>query len=69
MRRRTAIPDSYRGPHPDAWKDPCKGCDGTGTVEDGVQVDVDDFIPGLCPECEGDGRAVSDSEEDDGDET
>ena len=67
-RRRTAIPDSYRGPHPDAYLDPCPCCDGEGTVEDGEQVDVDDFMPGLCPECEGDGRAVSESEGDDDEE-
>lgn len=66
--RRTAIPADWRGPDQDAYLNPCKGCDGTGVMEDGEQVDVDYFIPGICPECDGDGRAVSDSEEDDGDE-
>jgi hypothetical protein len=31
-------------------------------------VDVDDFIPGLCPECEGDGRAPESEEGDDDEE-
>lgn len=60
--RRTAIPDSYRGPHPDAYRNPCKGCDGTGTVEDGERVDVDEWIPGLCGDCDGTGVACDEEE-------
>ena len=62
MRRRTAIPDSYRGPHPDAYLNPCPCCDGTGTVEDGERVDVDEWIPGLCGDCDGTGVACDEEE-------
>ena len=61
-RRRTAIPATYRGPHPDAWNDPCPCCDGEGTVEDGEQVDVDDYIPALCGDCDGTGVACDEEE-------
>lgn len=64
MRRRTAIPDSYRGPHPDAYLNPCPCCDGEGTVEDGEQVDVDDFIPALCSDCAGSGFAATEDDDD-----
>lgn len=54
-RRRTAIPESWDGPSKDAYDDPCPGCDGKGVVDDGLQVDVDDFIPALCGDCDGTG--------------
>ena len=35
---------------------PCHECDGSGIIEDGEQIDVDDFRDCLCGNCEGTGQ-------------
>jgi DnaJ-class molecular chaperone len=55
--QRTAVPLSWQGPDQDAYRNPCKGCDGSGVIEDGEQIDVDWFVPALCGDCDGTGVA------------
>lgn len=54
--RRTAIPRGWEGPTFRDGRDvPCQVCEATGVIEDGEQVDVDDFIDCLCGHCDGTG--------------
>lgn len=56
MNRRTAIPRGYEGPDYREGRDvACHVCEATGVIEDGEQVDVDDFIDCLCGHCDGTG--------------
>jgi len=53
---RSAIPRGWEGPVYRAGRDvPCQVCDTTGVIEEGEQVDVDDFIDCLCGHCDGTG--------------
>jgi hypothetical protein len=55
--KRTAIPRGWEGPDYREGRDvPCQVCDASGVIEDGEQVDVDDFIDCLCGHCDGSGK-------------
>lgn len=54
--KRTAIPRGYEGPVYREGRDvPCHVCEAAGVIEEGVQVDIDDFVDCLCDNCDGTG--------------